>query len=161
MSSTVVVRKIIDSDRPGIKQFLQEHWSDSRLINSLSEHEGSELPGFVIYMDGFIVGLLTYHLDGESCELVSINSTMPGHGIGSMLLRSLEDVAAQEGCKRIWAMTTNNNCAALRFYQKRGYDIKAVHFDSLAALRLRKPSIPLVEDGIILKSEIEVEKRLN
>ena len=161
MSVQLMVRRVIDSYRPEVKVFLTEHWGDSRLINSYSDHEGSQLPGFAVFNDGFIVGLVTYHIDGDSCEMVSINSTLSGRGIGSMLLRSLEDEATQEGCKRIWAITTNDNLEAMRFYQKRGYELKAIHFDSIASLRLKKPAIPLVaENGILLKSEVEVEKRL-
>ena len=162
MSSNLVVRRVVDSDRFQIKEFLTEHWGDSRLLNSNSEHEASELPGFIVYQEGFIVGLLTYAIDGDSCELVTINSTMTASGIGSMLLRSLEYEVMQEGCKRIWAMTTNDNMLALRFYQKRGYDIKAVYRNSIEALRLKKPTIPVVgEEGILVVSEIEVEKLLD
>jgi len=161
MASPVVVRRVVDADRTAIKEFLKEHWGDSRLINSHSDHEGSELPGFIVYMDGFIVGLLTYHISGDSCELVSINSTLTARGIGSMMLRSLEDEAAQQGCKRIWAITTNDNLLAFRFYQKRGYVMKAVHENSLEKLRQSKPSIPLVGfDGMMMLSEVEMEKRL-
>lgn len=161
MANQLVVRQIIDNDRAKIKEFLKEHWGDSRLINSKADHEGSELPGFIVYTDGFIVGLLTYHIDGESCELVSINSTMMSHGIGSMMLRSLESLASEQGVKRIWAITTNDNTQAMRFYQKRGYELKAVYFDSMTQLRERKPEIPLIGlDGIGIRSEVEVEKRL-
>ena len=161
MSSPLVVRRVVERDRPSMKEFLAEHWGDSRLVNTYSDHEGSELPGFIVYVDGFIVGLLTYHLRGDSCELVSINSTMSGHGIGSMMLRSLEDEATQEGCTRIWAITTNDNLQALRFYQKRGYALKAIYENSLAELRQKKPSIPIVgQEGILMRSEVEVEKLL-
>ena len=162
MSNSLVVRRIVDNDRPAMKEFLKEHWGESRLVTSYSEHEGSCLPGFIVYQDGYIVGLLTYNIIDEACELASINSTMTGRGIGSMMLRSLEDEATQAGCQRIWAITTNDNLQALRFYQKRGYRMKAVFENSIEGLRERKPSIPLIsEEGIPLLSEIEVEKRLD
>ena len=161
MSTQLVIRRVVDTDRSKIKDYLKEHWGDSRLINSRAEHEGSELPGFIIYQEGFIIGLLTYHIDGQDCELVSINSDSSSRGIGSMLLRSLEDEAIDQGCQRIWAITTNDNLQAMRFYQKRGYDLKKIHFDSIASLRARKEAIPLIgEAGIALRSEIEVEKLL-
>jgi len=161
MSSQVVVRRVLDSDRIAIQDFLKEHWGDSRLVNSRTNHEGSELPGFIVRMDGFIVGLLTYHIDGDSCEMTSLNTTSGGRGIGSMMLRSLEEEAAQAGCKRIWALTTNDNLQGLRFYQKRGYLMKAIYPNSIAALREIKPSIPVYGDeGIMRLSEVEVEKIL-
>ncbi|MCL2497507.1 MAG: GNAT family N-acetyltransferase [Symbiobacteriaceae bacterium] len=161
MAYPLVVRRISELDRTAIKAFLQEHWGDSRIITSRSDHEGSVLPGFIVYLDDLIVGLLTYHISGDACELVTINSTLTDRGIGSKLLRSLEDEVAQEGCKRIWAITTNANLRALRFYQKRGYELKAIYVDSIIALRLKKPNLPLIgEEGIFLRSEIEVEKKL-
>ena len=161
MASQLVIRRIVDNDRDQVRDFLRENWGSSLLINSKAEHEGSELPGFILYADGFIVGLLTYHINGEDCELVSLNSSLTGRGVGSMLLRSLEDEANEHGCKRIWAITTNDNTQALRFYQKRGYEMEAIYFDSLAQLRERKPSIPAFgQDGIALRSEVEMVKRI-
>jgi DNA-3-methyladenine glycosylase I len=163
MSNQLMVRRVLDNDRPAIKEFLKEYWGDSRLINTHSDHEGSNLPGYIIYMEGFIVGLLTFCIEeeGDSCEITSINSTLSGRGIGSMLMRSLEDFAAQEGIKRIWAITTNDNLQALGFYQKRGYVMKRIYENSVTHLRLRKPSIPTVgNNGIMILSEVEVEKRI-
>jgi hypothetical protein len=46
----------------------------------------------------------------------------------------------------------------LRFYQKRGFVIAAIHVNALEKARRLKPEIPLIgEDGIPLRDEIELE----
>ena len=77
-----------------------------------------------------------------------------------MLLEGLEDRARAAGARRIWLITTNENLAALRFFQRRGLDIVAVHRDAVAEARLLKPSIPLRVDGIPVRHELELERTL-
>ena len=51
---------------------------------------------------------------------------------------------------------------ALRFYQKRGFILVAVHRNALEQSRKLKPEIPLIgEHGIPLSDEIELEMTLN
>lgn len=79
-------------------------------------------------------------------------------GIGSALLDAVKDIAVSDQCKRLWLITTNDNTAALRFYQKRGFSLVAVHRDALEQLRRLKPEIPLFGiDGIPLRDEIKLE----
>jgi hypothetical protein len=55
-------------------------------------------------------------------------------------------------------VTTNDNLNALRFYQKRGFVLVAVHRNALEVSRKLKPEIPLVGmDSIPLRDEIELE----
>ena len=58
-------------------------------------------------------------------------------------------------------MTTNDNLDALRFYQKRGFRLVAVHRHAVDAARRLKPAIPLLgDDQIPLHDEIELEMLL-
>ena len=57
--------------------------------------------------------------------------------------------------------TTNDNLNALRFYQKRGFVLVAVHRNAMEQARKLKPEIPLIgNDGIPLRDEIELEMLL-
>ncbi|MBK9123270.1 MAG: GNAT family N-acetyltransferase, partial [Chloroflexi bacterium] len=65
------------------------------------------------------------------------------------------------GIHRLWLITTNDNLDALRFYQKRGWHLVAVHRDALNESRRLKPQIPIIGmDGIPLRDEIELEMTL-
>lgn len=58
-------------------------------------------------------------------------------------------------------MTTNDNLDALRFYQRRGWRLVAVHPDPLEESRRLKPSIPTVGlFGIPRRDELELEAGL-
>ncbi|HEX7715028.1 MAG TPA: GNAT family N-acetyltransferase, partial [Bacillota bacterium] len=61
-------------------------------------------------------------------------------------------------CQRLWLITTNDNLAAIRFYQLRGFVLVALHRDAIAQSRKLKPEIPLRGiDGIPIRDEIELE----
>ncbi|MCE5195528.1 MAG: GNAT family N-acetyltransferase [Negativicutes bacterium] len=159
--SQYVIRRISDTDRPKMSEFLQEHWGASKNVHSKGVLQTDTLPGFIVYQDGFIVGLITYDIRGEECELVTINSLLNKVGLGSSLLRSMEDAAREAGCKRIWLITTNDNVEALRFYQKRGFEFSNLYLNTIEPLRKLKPEIPLVgQDGILIKHELELQKLL-
>ncbi|MBA7486610.1 hypothetical protein ES707_22171 [subsurface metagenome] len=79
-------------------------------------------------------------------------------GIGSTLIGHLKEIAVYKGCKRIWLITTNDNLAAIRFYQLRGYSLVAIYRNALEQSRKLKPEIRFIGiDGIPLRDEIELE----
>jgi RimJ/RimL family protein N-acetyltransferase len=73
----------------------------------------------------------------------------------------VKEVAVASGCERLWLITTNDNTPALRFYQKRGFQLVAIHRNALEHSRRLKPQIPLLGlNGIPLRDEIELEMLL-
>ncbi len=91
-----------------------------------------------------------------------MNSLLEGRGIGSALVEAVIKVAVNASCKRIWLITTNDNLTALRFWQKRGFSLVAVHRNAIEESRRLKPEIPLKgEHGIPIKDEIELEMCLS
>jgi len=121
-------------------------------------HHADKLPGFITVQDEKPVGLTTYDIVGGQCEIVSMNSLVEGAGIGSALIDAVKNIAREAGCKRLWLITSNDNTAALRFWQKRGFSLVAVHCNAIEQTRKIKPEIPLIgNDGIPLRDEIELE----
>jgi RimJ/RimL family protein N-acetyltransferase len=83
-------------------------------------------------------------------------------GVATRLLAAAVDLARAQRLRRLWLVTTNDNLDALRFYQRRGMRLVAVHRGAVDAARRLKPSIPLVGDhGIPLHDELELEIRLD
>jgi N-acetylglutamate synthase-like GNAT family acetyltransferase len=159
---TVTIRPVDKADRNWIAQFLDKHWGSTRVVSRGQVYLAHLLPGFIAEDDDEKVGLITYRFDDESgCEIVTINSTREGEGIGTLLIETVKQVAAEEGCQRIWLITTNDNLNALRFYQKRGFHLVAVYPNALDQSRKVKPEIPLFgHDGIPLRDELELEIKL-
>lgn len=112
-------------------------------------------PGLVAETDGSVIGVLTYDLQPTECELVAIVAAVRGTGIGSALVEALRERVPD---RPIWLVTTNDNLDALRFYQRRGFRLRALRAGAVdEARRTLKPSIPeLGEHGIRLRDELEL-----
>jgi GNAT superfamily N-acetyltransferase len=113
--------------------------------------------------DGHLLGVLTYVPEPGwvQCEVLTLHAAEQWHGTGTALIEAVEQLAAQHGCARLWVITTNDNVDALRFYQRRGFCLAAVHRGAVDDSRSRlKPEIPVVGAyGIPIRDEIELEKR--
>ena len=97
----------------------------------------------------------------EQCEVLTLHASQRWHGAGTALIEAVEQLAARRGCARLWVITTNDNIDALRFYQRRGFQLAAVHRGAVDDSRRLKPEIPVTGAyGIPLRDEIELEKRL-
>lgn len=157
-----VIRELTNNDRNWVAHFLDEHWGSTKIVSRGEAYYGHLLPGFVAERTGVPddappAGLLTYRLSDKACELMTVNSLQPNTGIGTSLVEAAKQAAREAGCKRLWLIITNDNLAALRFFQKRGFRLEAVYSGSLAEARKLKPQIPLVGlNGIPLFDEIEL-----
>jgi GNAT superfamily N-acetyltransferase len=155
------IRPLSKTDKAWIDHTLIDRWGSTKIISRGVSHAANKLPGFVAGVENKLVGLLTYRLENEACEVVSLDSLIENQGIGSALLQTVEQVAKEKKCHRIWIITTNDNINALRFYQRRGYLLVAVHRCAVEISRRLKPQIPLIgNEGIPIRDEIEFEKLL-
>ncbi|HEX7734126.1 MAG TPA: GNAT family N-acetyltransferase [Ktedonobacteraceae bacterium] len=158
----VVIREIRETDRDWLAQFVNEHWGASFVVSRGTMYELALLPGFIAEDQGEPVGVVTYQKEGQACEVVSIDSLRPNKGIGTLLLNAVKDEALRAGCTRLWLITTNDNLNALRFYQKWGMTLVAIHRNAIEQSLKLKPQIPLIgEHGIPLRDEIELEQILS
>jgi len=159
--TTIAIRKLDVTFREWARRVLVEHWNGPWIVTRGRSIDASELPGLVAIQDGKPIGLLTYQIRGISCELVTLNALVPELRIGSLLVQELKQLATQMECARIWLVTTNDNTQALRFYQRNGFILTALHQNALEKSRLLKPQIPLIGiDGIPLRDELELEYSL-
>ena len=156
----MIVRPFREGDREWVRETLRELWGET-VVSRGAVHDPTALPGFVAEEGGERVGLLTYRVDGADCEVVTIDAFPEGAGAGTALLDAAARAARDAGCGRVWLITTNDNLRALRFYQRRGFRLVAVHPDALERSRELKSSIPEIGlDGIPLRDELELELTL-
>ena len=143
-------RPALAADRAWIRELLTERWGGVEVVSRGRVHRADELPAFIGD------GLATYRFEYGACELVTLDSLAPG--AGTRLLEAVVGAARAAGCSRVWLITTNDNLHALRFYQRRGFRLVAVHRDAIEAARRLKPQIPLVgHEGIPIRDEIELD----
>ncbi|MGN6562877.1 MAG: GNAT family N-acetyltransferase [Thermomicrobiales bacterium] len=156
-----IVRPVTAADRDWITQLLRERWGATLIVSRGQVHDAAALPGVVAATPAGLAGLATYRIAGDECELVTLDSLAPGQGIGTGLIAVVRAAAVAAGCRRLWLITTNDNLPALRFYQRRGFVLAALHRDAIAASRRLKPQIPLLGlDNIPIRDELELEMAL-
>ena len=153
------IREITPEDKELVAALIQEHWGAAFVVSKRRIHYPHQIPGFIATDDeGRLLAVATYLLEGDECELVTLDSLRQGIGIGTRLLESVQQVAQDAGCRRLWLITTNDNLNALGFYQKRGFSLVAIHRNAMEYTRSLKPMIPLIgANGIPLRDEIELE----
>lgn len=159
--TSFTLRPLTSSDRAWIPTFVAERWATPYVISRGRRHQPSTLPGFVAEIGGEVAGLITYLHEGDSAEIVTLASVIEGQGIGAALIQAVINTLRPPGCRRVWLITTNDNIHALRFYQKNGFVLAALHRNALEETRRLKPELPLTGiDGIPLRDEIELEMLL-
>jgi ribosomal protein S18 acetylase RimI-like enzyme len=152
------VRRSEEGDRPALEAFL-ERWHSTRVARRGELVRPIEHPALLADEEGRLLGVLTYVIDGPQCEVLTLHADEPRRGVGSALVAEVRRVAAAAGCTRLWVITTNDNVDALRFYQRRGFRLVALHAGAVNDSRARlKPEIPELGDhGIPLRDELELE----
>ncbi|MCO5975075.1 GNAT family N-acetyltransferase [Actinoallomurus soli] len=152
------VRPLSVEDLPWMRELFTERWGGVVSVSRGVAHDTTALPGFVAHLDGVRAGVVTYRLDGRECELVTLDSVREGAGVGTALVDAVAGAARGAGAVRLWLVTTNDNLRALRFYQRYGFDLAALHHDAVARSRALKPSIPATGlDGIPVRHELELQ----
>lgn len=157
---------LISSIQPGsagwVEQYISERWGGPLVIAHGMSFDPHQLPGYVASIDGERVGLATYHIDHMGCEIITLDSDQRGMGVGSALICMVQEAAEQAGCSRLWLITSNDNLPALGFYQRRGFELVAVHRRAIEQARQLKPQIPHIGfEGISIRDEIELELPLS
>jgi ribosomal protein S18 acetylase RimI-like enzyme len=146
-------------DRRWAEGLLEEHMGSSRVARLGEVIEAAGLPGLVAEREGERLGLLTWILDGDQLEVLSLHCRVENVGAGSALLEAATELAIGRGCRRLWLLTTNDNLRALGFYQRRGLRLCALHAGAVERDRALKPEIPEVnpDNGIPLRDLLELE----
>lgn len=144
-----------------VASFFAEHWGSETMVSRGRVHRAKELSGYAAIQNEYIVALVTYDIRDGECEIVSLDSTLERQGIGTSLVRMVEEAARTSECRRLWLITSNDNLYALQFYQKLGFKLVAIHQGAIIEARKLKPEIPEIGlHGIPLRDEIELEYSL-
>jgi ribosomal protein S18 acetylase RimI-like enzyme len=157
---TVVEVRDVEPSRDGawLQAHLDDHFGGALQARGGELVDVRTLPALVAEQHGERVGVLCYRPDGDGVwELALISAAVRHDGVGSALLAALVERIGPG--QRLWLVTTNDNVDALRFYQRRGFRLRAVRSGAVdAARRDLKPQIPPIGDyGIPLRDELELD----
>jgi ribosomal protein S18 acetylase RimI-like enzyme len=151
-----MIRAVSDADVEMVRAFARDRWGADVAVSQGRIHQLDQLPGFVaLTPDGRVAGLVTYLIEGDSCEVVSIDAVDQGQGTGTALLARAVEAARSAGCRQVRLVTTNDNLRALRFYQRRGFRLIGLNPGAVEHSRRLKPQIPAIgAHGIPLRDEL-------
>ena len=157
----LTLREKEDRDRLWIEPLLFERWGSAQVVSRGRLHQADQLPGIVAEIKSQPVGYLTYNIEGDSCEVITLDSLRPRIGIGKALLQAIEARARQADSRRLWLVTTNDNSTAIAFYEACGFQCVAVHKGAVGEARRIKPEIPThTAEGVPIEDEWEYERWL-
>lgn len=145
--------------------FIDEQWRrlwGLPVVSLEREYESADVEGLLFRDEGGAPqGLVTWHVDGDRAEIVTLDAFEQGRHIGGRLLNRAEEELRRRGAKRATIMTTNDNLRAIAFYVRHSYRLVAVHLDAMERVRALKPEVPKTgEDGLPLRDVIELVKHL-
>ena len=153
------IRQVDDAIRKKVQPILDETWGAPYLAVNGKLWDSRTMPGLVaVNKDDDVLGYLLYEFHDGECEIMVLESVAQKIGIASALIEGARQIAKSGGVNKVIVQTCNDNIKAIRFYQRRGFTIRAVRLGALDAARRLKPAIPLIgEEGIPLRDEIEFE----
>jgi GNAT superfamily N-acetyltransferase len=145
--------------------FIRRRWEESWGLPVVSiDHTylPEDVSGFVWRDEwGEPQGLITWHIEDDHAEIVTLDAYQQGRHIGGRLLDSAEAELRRRGAHRATIVTTNDNLRAIAFYVRRGYRIVRIVLDDMDRVRKIKPNVPrLGHDNIPLRDMFELEKDL-
>ena len=153
----VRVRALDAGDRAAVARFIELHWSPVVAVHGTVFHPAG-LPGFLAWApDEPVAGLLTYEVSNGVLEIVTLDAVRQWAGTGTALVGAAVAEAASRGCSEVRLTTTNDNVDALRFYQRRGFQLAALRPGAVGRARQIKPEIPLTGDyDIPVRDELDL-----
>lgn len=154
--SLIDYRKITGSDKKEVDRLMREHWGSELVVVHNTIYIPSNLNGFIAEENGITAGLITFTIENNFCEIVTLDSMKENCGIGTALINYVKEEVRNNGCTILWLITTNDNLHAISFYEKRGFKLKQIFHGAVDESRKIKPEIPLMgNNGIPIKDELK------
>ncbi len=150
------------ADPQFIADTLRNSWG-LPVITVARDYMPEGVDGGLVWRDsaGDAQGLVTWAIDGETAEIVTMDAFLQGVHIGGQLLDAAEVELAGRGVRRLLVTTTNDNLRALAFYIRRGYRLVRLDLDGVDRVRAAKPGVPATgNDDIPIRDMWELEKLL-
>ena len=157
------IKQIKDSDKPWVRKISIKYYGGKFCVFLGRKFFMDKLPGFFAEDENQKkLGLTTFEFRNNFCEIMTLNAFKKFNGIGTKLLKKVIKISKEKKFIKIKVVTTNDNLDALRFYQKRGFQILKIYKNTSEKDRKIKPSLPKKGDyGILIKDAIELEYLLN
>lgn len=145
------VRPATAGDEEWLRGAYDVDWHGPRIVVDATTHDLLAASTLVAERDGRPIGYLVYEERADEAEILAVAAHPPGSGAGRALLEAL--VARMR--TPVLVVTTNDNLAAMGFYQHCGFRLREVRAGAVDRSRAIKPQIPLVgANGIEMHDEV-------
>ena len=151
-----LVREASARDRESALDLLAREFGGRQLMSAGTPVAAEDLALLVAETDGGVTGALAWRPVEGGLHIVAM-ATDPmwqRSGVGGQLLAEAEQLARQRSWTRVIVTTTNDNIAALYFYQRRGYRLAAIRPRDAAG----SPAVGFA--GIPIRDEIQLTKNV-
>jgi N-acetylglutamate synthase-like GNAT family acetyltransferase len=149
-----------EKDNKAVSEIIKG-WGSDILVSKGKTYKTEDLDGILTYDNNKIIGLGLYYIKNNECEIVLLETFLQNKGIGTQIIEKIKEVAKIKNCKRIWLITSNDNIDAIKFYQRKGFNIANIYKNAMDKSRELKPSIPLIGNyEIPIRDEIEFEIKI-
>ncbi|GAE90167.1 hypothetical protein [Acetivibrio straminisolvens] len=76
-----LIKQIDDDYRKEVVKLAIENWSSSIIVSKGKVHSFEDLPGFIALENCRIIGIITYSITDDSCEIASLDSLVENRGV--------------------------------------------------------------------------------
>ncbi len=160
-AASLSIRDATDADEPWLIVASREV-GGPMVVSQGTAYQLRDYPSLIADSEAVPIGFATFRIEGAQAELLALAATEQWQGTGSALLAAVETKVEQAGCQRLMLCTTNDNTDALRFYQRRGYHLKALNAGAFAEVqRIKGMTGQIVgQHQIVIRDELVLEKPL-
>ena len=151
-----------NEDDDWLRAVFLERWGGEPIVGRGRAHRVDDLEGIAAVIGDERVGVLTYRIDVDVCEIVTLDAFREGVGVGRALIEAVTARARAAGASTLLVMTTNDNVGALRFYQRAGFRLNELRSGAVDEARRVKPTIPLIgHHDIPIHDELDLVRNLS
>ncbi|MDD3807349.1 MAG: GNAT family N-acetyltransferase [Candidatus Marinimicrobia bacterium] len=157
MKDMITIKPIRDVDRIWLPVWISQRWRTETLVFRGEKNAPAELPGFIAFIHKMPVGVITYSLKEDVCQIISLDTVVHGKGIGDALLEKVLEVMREKNIHHIKMLTTNDNLKRMEFLERNGFKKVKVYEDEVVKYsRKVKPEIqPFGYENLPIRDEIE------
>lgn len=126
------LNKILDviniSNREAFSKIIPKEYFKSPILTIEELKHDFEVMEFYVYrLNSEIVGVAALHVESEDSGRIRWVYVLPEYqrrGIGTALIKFIQDRAKRIGLKRLWLVTPEGAYWAINFYKKLGFEMK-------------------------------------
>ncbi len=162
MKDMISIKPIGDVDRIWLPVWISQRWRTETLVFRGEKNIPAELPGFIALMHKMPVGVITYRVKDNVCQIISLDTVVHGKGIGIALLEKVLEVMRNQNIHQIKMLTTNDNVKRMEFLEQNGFKkVKVFEDEVVKYSRKVKPEIqPFGYENLPIRDEIEFQREI-